>query len=142
MNYDETRKTIETYFKTQWSASVFVSVPIRYENTEGSLPYDTIPLVTLSIRDASGSIASLGSLNGLVQRYTGVILFQIFTEVNTGTSEAKKIADTIGNIFKAREIVTNNNVAIYFKLPSTDNINRTSSTFQLNMSIEFEYDLT
>lgn len=137
MGWADERASIEGRFRTQWDLSSKSSVPIRYEGSPIS-PGDNAEFVALFIRNANGTQITLGS--NPRDRYTGVILVQIFVLERTGTQEAKEIADVVEGIFKRAVFSSGSGGTITCRIATTTFVGQDNGKHQLDVSIPFQRD--
>ena len=96
---------IESYFNTQWASAT----PIRFESAPfiqpGTQNTTRRPWVSLYIREMMGWQASLGNDSPL-RRYSGLIINQVFTDLNIGTATGMNLAMNIADIWRDASFTT------------------------------------
>ncbi len=127
MSFESARQYIEEHFSSGW-----LDTSIAYENVSFS-PEEGTPWVRLTILDADSRQVSMGSTK--LYRNNGVIVVQIFVPENTGTGDARSMADQVAAIFRGTQFN-----GITCRAPSPRRVGTANGWYQLNVSIPFFFD--
>lgn len=98
MNYEQTRAALESYFSAN-----YLDTDVAYENVEFKTSKGT-PWVEFRIIDGNESLLSLASEGNRMYRRTGLVSVKVFTAENTGTKQARDLADKIAGLFRTKSI--------------------------------------
>lgn len=100
MSFDAARQAIETRFMAQWQTGspLQLRTPVGFDRHEFAPPTDEAS-VRLTILPGDSFNASMGDPGSNLVRYSGVVMFQIFTPGGAGSKAAYDIADLIRPIF-------------------------------------------
>ena len=137
MGFAAERKAIEERFLTQWALSTKSAVVTLFENSAISPPTEE-PFVALYIRSGAGQQISLGS--SPLDRYDGLIIVQVFVPEETGTQEAREIADVVETIFKRQSFSSGAGGLIRCRLAALDPMGNKAGWLQSNVSIPYQRD--
>lgn len=126
MSFDDERAAIEGRFNTQWGSTT----EIAWDNVPFTPP--ATAWVRLSILPGESFNAALGAT---AVRHPGVIVVQIFTPEDTGTAQARTLAQSAANVFNnARFSGIRCRAAGIFRVGTFD------GWYQMNVNIPFERD--
>lgn len=89
--FDAEREAIETRFAVQWAGQT----PVSYDNSAFNIPQNT-PWVRLTILNGESQNASVGTSH---LRHIGIISVQVFVPVDSGTRQARLLANSVSTIF-------------------------------------------
>ena len=106
MGFTTERQALEMHWAANWTLT-----PTRYEAQAGFVQPGTMNVarqawVALYIRNTSSQRASIGATL-VVRRHAGLIIAQIFTDLNTGTNPARTLADVAADIWRDRTLTFN-----------------------------------
>ena len=108
------------------------NVPVGLPDHE----FDVVaPSIQMYIRDGVADIASLGAPASNLVRYTGVVIFTIFTEGGKGRAEAAGYAETIKTAYLNKqlgEVVT--------KAPYPQDREQDGNFYSMNVVVPFHRD--
>lgn len=93
-------RAIETRFYAQWVATPILWGNIDPDGAVIDAQQKRLPWARLSVRAGGEATYSLGPTP--LYRRLGMIAIDIFTAANTGTHEAKRLADEAAAIFRGR----------------------------------------
>jgi len=134
MRYEAERKEIEGRFQSQWAASSFKDTPIIFEN----IPYKVErkkDYVAITIISGSGSNQQLGT-NFI--RSEGIIQFDILTLEESGTANARKMADVISDAFRNVRFGDATSGQILTRVPDIRSLGVEDGRFRLVVSVDFQ----
>ena len=128
MSFADERASIEGRFNTAWGNTT----PIAWDNASFTPP-DTA-WVRLAIRNGASITEAIGGAGAgdVLNQYLGRIWIQIFVPDNTGTGEARTLADTAAAIFNQ---VTFDNIRCM--APEVAIVGNTDVWYQVNVSIPY-----
>lgn len=132
-DFESAANTIRSTFATNLD-SVFPTRTAFYDNQKGDPPNGEIWL-RLSVRDGAAFEAALG---GLLYRFPGVAIVQIFAPLGHGDGELRELADTIAGWFRGKRIDS----VRFFAPPYLTHVGMSDGWHQVNLTVPFEYDLT
>ncbi len=125
MSFKNERIVIENRFEEFWNET-----PIAWENVAFESPNKSA-WVRLTILNGSSNYRAI---NGL-KRNLGIIDVQIFTPINSGTSEAREYADTVRGIFESKKFSD-----VVCDVASINTIGADSVWHQVNVTIPYWRD--
>jgi hypothetical protein len=125
MSFVNERLAIENHFEEYWQ-----DTPVAWENIAFKAPNNSA-WVRLNVLNGSSSYRAI---NGL-KRHLGLVIVQIFVPVNSGTSFARKYADTVVQIFDNKSF---NDVVC--NVPTVETIGTGGIWHQLNVTIPYWRD--
>ena len=129
MSYDAARKSIQSYFAANWSAT-----PVAYDNVAFTPPDDS-EWVRLSIRNNLSSQITIGSSNQTYRR-RGIAFLQIFTPRDGGPELSATLTDTAVNIFEGQKTGP-----VVFESVNVNEVGNTDDGwFQVNVSASYRFD--
>ena len=123
MSFQLEKSTIEQYVN-----SSLVGLNLVYENQSQS--NNVNEWVRVNILNSDSKQVSLG--NDPYFRYNGLLIFQVFTKLNTGSGRSTIICDIISAAFRAQRIGT-----IKFRSPTLTKVGENGGWYQVNISIPF-----
>jgi hypothetical protein len=134
------RSALENRLKIAWTAT-----PIRWQN----IPFDPpingsnrpLPYIAFNLRNGVSEDIALGSANPW-QRYSGVVVVQIFTPENTGMGLATQYGELIKDIYLSapRQIMLPDNAIIRLFPPYMNEIGTIAGWNQVNVITPFKMD--
>lgn len=127
MGFFEQQSAIEQEFKDNWPHT-----PIANDNVQFD-PQGMEEWVRLTDLNAYGKQASLG--NSPLYRYGGMVVVQVFTELNTGSARAKQLVDLVTPIFRSKRIS-----GIQFYVPAVTRIGPRDGWYQVNVDCPYYRD--
>lgn len=130
--FDAERQAIETRLEAN-----FVAIPIKYENVP--FPETEDPYCAIFVRRGAGNQISLGNSPQL-QRWTGIIVVQVFVPADTGTQAAAAYADQIAAVFNRQEFSVSGSGLIRCRVPQTDTVGVRNGWFQMNVTVPYRRD--
>ena len=126
MNWEDEHFLIENHLDDNW-----IDTPYTVENTAFTPPPG--PWVKLIVLSGESKAISLGP--NIRTRNSGTICVQIFTQQNTGVSEARKLADRVAQIFQNESFN-----GITCRAASMEYIGERGGRYQLNVNVPFYRD--
>lgn len=133
--YNSARVLIENRFVTGWGART----PVKFESE--NFNQSAASWVRLSIRWGESALIGLGSPGTRLERHVGVIILQIFSQLEGGAKTIADHADYASQIFRMiTERDTVNGVEIEYRTPSKSFISEEKQVRQENLSIPFQVD--
>ena len=141
MSYPNARTALELRLKNGWGTTT----PIKWQNVRFDAPVDKnsnpLPYIAFILRSGVGEDITLGSDNPW-QRWTGIVVIQIFTLENTGMKLATQYAETIKNIYltQPRQISYLSSGIIRLFAPYATEVGNVSGYYQTNVTIPFKRD--
>jgi hypothetical protein len=133
MSFADERAAIEGRFSSQYGNTT----PIQYENVKFTRPATS--WVRLQIVNGEGDRISLGD-NPQIFRSEGVIVVTIFTQEDTGTKEARELADVVDGIFREAVFSSGNSGLIRCRVPRIEPIGTREGWYQLQVLTEYIRD--
>ncbi len=127
MSFAATRQAIEERFRDFWLART----KVHYENTAFE-PTHGVAWVRLSIREGEGNQIELAA--NPLHKFAGLIIVQVFTPENTGTSDARLLADVAAECFRSVSFAAGASGQITCQTPSAQTIGvDDAGWFQINV---------
>lgn len=134
MSFEAERKLVESHFKLSWQGSA----PVKYENVEFKEPTNQT-WVALFINPGMGFQASLNP--SPTHRIPGVIIVQVFTPKDTGTAQARKLADTAADIFRRLVLTDPAAGKLVCRTPTLRPVGVEQGWYQMNVVIPYYRDV-
>lgn len=140
MVYVDQRTALENRLKLAWTLT-----PIKWQ----AVPFDPpvngsnrpLPYIAFVLRNGSSEDISLGSANPW-QRYSGVVIVQVFTPELTGMGLATQYGELIKNIYLAapRQIMLPDDAIIRLFPPYMTEVGTIAGWNQVNVTTPFKMD--
>ena len=126
--YDSIRSVVEPYFQQN-----FNDVPVDYANTDFSMPKDSA-WIRISITPNVFFTNNEGyiSFSPPTIQYDGVVNFQFFIPLNTGTGLLGRLSNKIRDLFINKTIET-----IEFGVPSLQIVGKLEGWFRANLIVSY-----
>ena len=137
MSLVDERAAIEGRFQAQWALTAHSAVPVIYENGPEKPPSDDAHAM-LYILNGAGQQVSLGT--SPVDRYSGVIVVQLFVPKQEGTVEIRQMADAVETIFKRKQFASGAGGSIRCRLAEAGTVPNPGYFHQMNVSIPYQRD--
>lgn len=128
------RDAIYKQFLDNWSA-LQPLVKVAYEN-KSFTPPPNAAWVRLQIVPGDGRQISFGTDGNNLHRSAGVIIVQIFVQLDKGELFARQIANSVLAIFGAKQIGS----GIICLTPKLTNVGAGDAYFQMNVSVPYQRD--
>ena len=125
MSFNNERLAIENRFKDRW-----VDTDIAWENIAFDMPNNDEWVRLTILNGASGYRA----INGL-KRHTAIIVVQIFTPIDSGTSTIRKYADMVTSIFDGQKFSD-----VVCDVASIETVGADDTFHQVNVTIPYWRD--
>lgn len=135
MSFQDERSAIEKRFADNWTGTT--AAKVRYENAPFNQP-KTGAWVALTIRDGIAQQASISSQP--LNRYPGIVVIDIFVPENTGTDEARRLAELAAAIFRNVQFSAGSSGTITCRVPYVTTIGARDGWFQLAVTVNFYRD--
>jgi len=131
-----TPKTIKDAIKTRVNTELEVaqSYTIQYDNVDKATP-DNAAWIRVTILPGQSSDRSVGSPGSNVIRHMGIVVFQIFTPINTGDKDAYDIQEIIRTSFKPATYG-----GVKYKAATVTRVGEEDSWSQINVDIPYQAD--
>jgi hypothetical protein len=139
VSFEAERAQIVTHFNTQWLASPFASTPIIWENTNIKPPAGTY--LMHRITDADGRQAEIAGDGPVLTRYVGIVQLDIMTAPGDGSAEARKMADTVSNIYRRKHLIDSAGGSITFRIPAFRAMGLTSERYRFVVTCPYIRDI-
>jgi len=132
------RAAVGTLFDTGWASAT----PIAWQGRSFEPAKDDTSWVRLSILESDTFQHEIGSTN-VQQREVGLVMVQVFTQVDKGDGPALTLADSVATIFRRQNVLYTNGRAI-FRIPRVRVIgidgSGATAWFQVNVSVPYIRD--
>lgn len=135
MSFQNERSAIEARFADNWTGTS--ADRVKYENLPFNQPKSGA-WVALTIRDGMAQQASISSRP--LNRYPGIIVVDIFVAENTGTDEARRLADLAADIFRNVQFSAGSSGTITTRVPYVTAVPPRNGWFQLSVTANFYRD--
>lgn len=112
MSLDAMRFTVESVFKSGMTAA-YPGVPLGFQNADLPLPRGIH--ATLWLIEGAAHEANFGGK--IVDRHIGMVNVVVSIPVREGTSDANKIAECAGNLFRRKEFTLSDGAVVRFRIP-------------------------
>lgn len=140
MSFEAERARIETYFRDQWALTSFAStVPIIWENTPVKQP--TGDFIMHRIVEGEGRRAEINGSSTAFYRYIGLVQVDILATMGSGTSTSRQIADSIGTIYRGKQIIDGAGGVITFRAPTLRSMGIVSERYRTTVSLVYHRDI-
>lgn len=113
---DEVRQAITQKLLTSGFSTAFPDVPVQYPNQAFQTPDDKT-YIRLTIIHGDSIQAQLTNTRQ-VDRYVGILQFDVVTPLDSGTQKQNNVADFLAKVFRRTNIPTLTAGTIVFKTPS------------------------
>ena len=123
MSFATEKATIERYVRDNLTGSSLV-----FENM--TQPNTVAEWIRVNILNADSKQVSLG--DNPYYRYTGLVIFQIFTKPSIGSGRATQVVDQVTAMFRGQRIN-----GITFRPPVMDKVGDAGGWYQVNVSVPF-----
>lgn len=132
MTFEAMANTIRSRFKTL--VGDVEKIPVHYDNEQKDKPENKL-WARLNILPGQSIQVEIGKSERF--RTPGVMIVQLFLPIGKGMRDLHKMADKIKTAFRAVTVT-----GVVFRTPSEENVGRTGSWWQMNVSIPFYADDT
>lgn len=134
MSLQTINTAILTRFANEWDTD---DAAVLYPNSDpaGIPPSDKSPWVRINVLPGEAFTATLNGPAGPEYRYPGIIMVQVFTNVNIGNGVAQRLADKVADIFRGQEFS-----GVTCRASSFNQIGDLDGWFQVNVLTEFYFD--
>lgn len=123
-----------TFFNTGWASATPVSWPGR----DFSPPTDGSSWVRFTISEGESFQHEMGKVE--VQfRDVGLVMIQVFTELNKGDGPALTLADQVATIFRRKKVTYTDGRAI-FRAPNIRRVGPDEAWYQVNVTVPYVRD--
>ena len=129
-SFEQERKAIEGHFNSQWNlnTNTMKHIPVIYQNSRQKQP--TGDFITFRIVQTSALQAQLTGQGACMLKFQNLAQLDVLTILESGTSNARKIADQISKIFKRVQIVDGSGGISTFRVPSIRNFGPLGNRFR------------
>lgn len=127
MNQNLLRQYVESRFQSNWTLT-----PICFENNDYT-PSPTTPYISLEIEPET--TRQIGTTDKNIFRSYGLIIFKIYTPLNTGTYQTRVYIDEIAKLFAGKQF---NNITT--RSIDTEKIGKIDQWYVVVALIEYYYD--
>lgn len=134
---EDARNDIQSVFHTAWSTQAAPVPLVLYQNKKGIPPVDGSPYVSVNIAHTSGNQTTLASIGSRRFTQRGLITVAVFEKLGEGLTTSDQRVKIITDAFEG--VVTPGRV-IFTNVRASE-IGKLASWYQVNVLIEFEYDL-
>lgn len=138
MEMETTRVAVMAAFKAGWVGATAAKFPVEYPNTKFSQPKNS-GWARLTLQLGSKNSVAIGRAR---TRQIGLVILQIFTPEEKGTSDATKAADLFDTIFSAKQIVPEAGLVLEFEEVGANGPFTNGGFSQLNADVVFRVDKT
>lgn len=140
-SFEQERKAIEGHFNTQWNlnTNTMKHIPVIYQNSKQKQP--TGDFLTFRIVQTQAKQAELIGQGACMLRFENLIQLDVLTLLQSGTSNARKIADQASKIFKRIQLVDGGGGISTFKIPSIRNFGPLGDRFRVVVSCPYIRDV-
>lgn len=111
--------------------STWGEIPIGYDNVPELMPDDSAWCRTYVVDGDSFNIA----IGDACVRRTGLVVVQVFTPTQIGSTQARQYADSISSLF-----INKRDNDIQYYVPYVTRVGYVDKIYQLNVSIPFQQD--
>jgi hypothetical protein len=143
VNYiDNERAVLASAFKTAMDP-VLSADRQRYPNQTFTAPDDGT-YVAFTFNSGPGDKIELNNpASSSLHRYSGLVIVQVFQKENTGTSEARQLANTVVNTFRDKEIPLGGGTGLlrFQRSPEVRTIGVQEGWYQLNVFCPYNRDV-
>ncbi len=117
-------------------ASQHPNVPVKYDNVTFNQP-DTM-WSAFCVMDGHAMAVNIGTQK--VDRHLGFVQFDAMAPANTGSSQAVKLAEFGGSLFREQNVLLTDNSRVIFKVPSIITIGLSGGFFRMCMRCSYWRD--
>ena len=131
-----TRITAKDTLLKEFISSYSLSYPVSYANNESFVKPTTTPWVRFEIQNNFSDQSTIGATGNRRFERFGLISYQVFVPVNTGTYDGGTICEHINNIFEGKrfgDIIVE--TGTWSEIGVTDD-----DLFQFNGTLPFHFD--
>jgi len=132
MVFKNERQLIESYVQDNFS-----SAPVKYDNVPFDEPSNS-PFVALSILSEAGEDISVGE--SPIQKYNGMIQFDVYVPQNTGTAKARDVASSLRTLFNNKILEdVGDTTTIYCAVPTLNRVAKTpTGSYRVSVIVPYE----
>ena len=135
---DEVRQAIIQKLVSSGFATTFPDVMVQLPNQSFNVPTDKT-YVKLTIIHGDSQQAQLSNTRQ-VDRYVGLLQFDVVTPLDVGTKKQNDVTDALGKIFRRSEIQTNTAGTLIFKTPNLLTVGQERGAERVVIRIPFRRD--
>jgi hypothetical protein len=136
VSFADERHAIESRFQGMWANETAV----KFENNAFVIPEPPASWVACFIRGGPGTQITLNAAP--IHRYDSEIVVQVFVPEDSGTTNARRLADRVSRIFRRAQFETANSGRILCRTPSVSQEGVVDGWFQLNVTVPYIRDAT
>lgn len=135
---DEVRKVITQKLATSGFATTFPDVPIQFPNQAFTTPDDKT-YIKISIMHGDSDQMQIATTRQ-IDRYIGILQFDVVTPLDVGTIKQNNVADFLGKIFRRLNLPTTTAGTIIFRTPSIMTVGQERGADRIVVRIPFRRD--
>jgi hypothetical protein len=135
---DQVRQAITQRLASSSFVATFPNVPIQFPNQPFVTPDDKTYIKT-SIIQGDSTQAQL-STSHEVDRYVGILQFDVVTPLDVGTMKQSDVADFLGKLYRRSNLVTLSAGTLVFRTPSILTVGQERGADRIVVRIPFKRD--
>lgn len=135
--FQDERKAAATWFETYWVDGANPRTKVKWPNHRWQEPKEE-SWVAWNLVDGDAIVAGIAEL--MLARYSGLVIVQVFQKENTGTDEARQLADRVAEIYRFKEICVDDSGLLRFRVPFVTTPPAKDGWFQMNVNCPFIRD--
>lgn len=140
MSFEAERARIETHFRDRWALTPFAAtVPVIYENTSIKQPNGDFLLHRIASGD--GTQAEINGAGLTMHRYVGIVQVDVLAVVGSGSSNSRKMADSVCDIYRRQQLVDSAGGILTFRTPSVRGVGTIGERYRLVVTVQFTRDI-
>ncbi len=128
---NEARKSIQDTFIADWAAETIFD----FDNDDFDVPEPDVKWVRLVVRTKVRKQTTLGRVSNRKFQSDAAVVAQVFVPVETGTSEADRLATKLANIFDGTRFD-----GLSFLAAETREVGESGGFHQYNVTCSFNYE--
>lgn len=110
---------------------------VKWPNKPWKEPKDE-SWVAWHLKTGESMVAGIAEL--MLARYGGLVIVQVFQKENTGTDEARQLADRVAEIYRFKELCIRDSGILRFRVPFVTEPPASNGWYQLNVNCPFIRD--